>query len=49
MDYQHRFLDGSTADLPLGKIVCVGRNYAAHAKELNAKHQSRIILLDSKR
>ena len=35
MDYQHRFLDGSTADLPLGKIVCVGRNYAAHAKELN--------------
>ncbi len=21
--------------MPLGKVVCVGRNYAAHAKELN--------------
>lgn len=35
MEYQHRFLDGSTADFPVGKVVCVGRNYAAHAKELN--------------
>ena len=35
MKYQHRFLDGTTADLPLGKVVCVGRNYADHAAELN--------------
>lgn len=35
MSYQHRFQDGSAVDLPLGKIVCVGRNYADHAAELN--------------
>ncbi len=34
MEYQHRFLD-RPCDLPLGKVVCVGRNYAEHAKELN--------------
>lgn len=28
-------LDGSPFAAPLGKIVCVGRNYAAHAAELN--------------
>lgn len=28
-------LDQSEFRQPLGKIVCVGRNYAAHAKELN--------------
>jgi 2-keto-4-pentenoate hydratase/2-oxohepta-3-ene-1,7-dioic acid hydratase in catechol pathway len=32
--YSH-FVDGKKWDLPLGKIVCVGRNYAAHARELN--------------
>jgi len=32
--YSH-FVDGKEWDLPLGKIVCVGRNYAAHARELN--------------
>ena len=32
--YNH-FIDGEKSDLPLGKIVCVGRNYAAHARELN--------------
>jgi len=35
MNYQHRYQDGSRIDLPLGKVVCVGRNYAAHAAELN--------------
>ena len=35
MSYLHRFIDASSCDLPLGKVVCVGRNYAAHAKELN--------------
>ncbi len=35
MAYQHRFIHDHALDLPLGKIVCVGRNYADHAKELN--------------
>lgn len=45
MGYQHRFMtpEGSlisVADalgepLPVGKVVCVGRNYAEHARELN--------------
>ncbi len=35
MPYQHRWLAGGSVELPLGKIVCVGRNYAAHARELN--------------
>lgn len=30
-----RFTDGSPAPFELGKIVCVGRNYAEHAQELN--------------
>ncbi len=34
MKYEHRFLDGSPCTLPVGKAVCVGRNYAAHAREL---------------
>ncbi|MDG2501738.1 MAG: fumarylacetoacetate hydrolase family protein [Porticoccaceae bacterium] len=32
--YQH-IVDGDMTSLPLGKVVCVGRNYAAHARELN--------------
>lgn len=34
MTYQHQWQDGSPVNLPVGKVVCVGRNYAAHAKEL---------------
>ena len=34
-DYQHHWKDGAPVRLPLGKIVCVGRNYAEHARELN--------------
>ncbi|PSF06056.1 fumarylacetoacetate hydrolase family protein [Marinobacter fuscus] len=34
-DYQHHWKDGTPVHLPLGKIVCVGRNYAEHARELN--------------
>jgi len=34
MSYQHHWLDGTRINLPVGKAVCVGRNYAAHAKEL---------------
>ena len=32
--YTHT-LDAVPQTLPVGKVVCVGRNYAAHAKELN--------------
>lgn len=34
MEYQHQYLGGEPARLPVGKVVCVGRNYAAHAREL---------------
>ena len=34
MNYVHRWIDGSAIDLPVGKVVCVGRNYAEHAREL---------------
>jgi 2-keto-4-pentenoate hydratase/2-oxohepta-3-ene-1,7-dioic acid hydratase in catechol pathway len=33
--YQHRYLDGSSLDLPVGKVVCIGRNYLEHIRELN--------------
>ena len=33
--YQHISEEGIAIGLPLGKIVCVGRNYADHARELN--------------
>jgi 2-keto-4-pentenoate hydratase/2-oxohepta-3-ene-1,7-dioic acid hydratase in catechol pathway len=46
MTYQHRFVDGSSAALPVGKVVCVGRNYAAHARELgNAVPETPILFL----
>lgn len=35
MSYQHQYTDGTSIHFPLGKVVCVGRNYAEHAKELN--------------
>ncbi len=35
MTYMLRFTHDETATYPLGKIVCVGRNYAEHARELN--------------
>ncbi len=33
-EYQHH-VNGKVSTLPVGKVVCVGRNYVAHAKELN--------------
>jgi len=44
MAYQHVFADDSSCDLPVGKVVCVGRNYAEHAKELNNPIPSEPIL-----
>jgi len=35
MTYQHSFEDGTSCDFPAGKVVCVGRNYVDHIKELN--------------
>ncbi|HDZ56428.1 MAG TPA: fumarylacetoacetate hydrolase family protein [Pseudomonas xinjiangensis] len=35
MAYQHQYDDGTPVNLPMGKVVCVGRNYAEHARELN--------------
>ncbi|MGH8492764.1 MAG: fumarylacetoacetate hydrolase family protein [Moraxellaceae bacterium] len=46
MKYAHTFLDGSPCALPVGKVVCVGRNYAAHARELgNAVTETPILFL----
>ena len=33
MNYKHQYTDGTTIHYPLGKVVCIGRNYAEHAKE----------------
>ncbi|MDO7911773.1 fumarylacetoacetate hydrolase family protein [Pseudomonas sp. 22-AL-CL-001] len=35
MSYKHAYVDGTPIHFPLGKVVCIGRNYAEHAKELN--------------
>ncbi|TWH71417.1 2-keto-4-pentenoate hydratase/2-oxohepta-3-ene-1,7-dioic acid hydratase in catechol pathway [Azomonas agilis] len=35
MSYKHQYTDGTPIHFPLGKVVCIGRNYAEHAKELN--------------
>lgn len=35
MSYQHQYTDGTTIHFAVGKVVCVGRNYTEHAKELN--------------
>ncbi len=35
MNYKHHWLTGEPVNLPVGKAVCVGRNYAAHISELN--------------
>lgn len=34
-DFRIRFAEGGADIGPVGKVVCVGRNYADHAKELN--------------
>ena len=35
LEYKHIDSDGKDIDLPIGKVVCVGRNYLQHIKELN--------------
>lgn len=38
MSYQHQFIDNSPCDLPPGKVVCVGLNYAAHVAEMKSEN-----------
>ncbi|MCX4027169.1 fumarylacetoacetate hydrolase family protein [Endozoicomonas sp. SM1973] len=33
--YHHKWIDGSPINLSCNKVVCIGRNYAAHAAELD--------------
>ncbi|MCF2949776.1 fumarylacetoacetate hydrolase family protein [Paraglaciecola aquimarina] len=35
MRYEHTDQSGNKIDLPVGKVVCVGRNYMLHIQELN--------------
>jgi 2-keto-4-pentenoate hydratase/2-oxohepta-3-ene-1,7-dioic acid hydratase in catechol pathway len=35
MSYHHRWINGDLISLTPSKIVCIGRNYAEHARELN--------------
>jgi 2-keto-4-pentenoate hydratase/2-oxohepta-3-ene-1,7-dioic acid hydratase in catechol pathway len=42
--YKHIDSDGKEIDLPVGKVVCVGRNYLQHVKELNNEVPSEPLL-----
>ncbi len=44
MAYRHRWAGGAETGLPAGKVVCVGRNYADHARELGNEVPSAPIL-----
>ena len=44
MPYTAKFVDGSLFDAAITKVVCVGRNYAEHAEELNNPVPSEPIL-----
>jgi 2-keto-4-pentenoate hydratase/2-oxohepta-3-ene-1,7-dioic acid hydratase in catechol pathway len=44
VSYQHCYTDGTTIPLPVGKVVCVGRNYREHARELNNPVPDRPVL-----
>jgi len=35
MNYKHTYIDGSDCGFPVGKVVCVGRNYDEHIRELH--------------
>lgn len=49
MSYQHKNNQHEGIDLPLGKIICIGRNYALHAKELgNAIPESPLLFIKPK-
>ena len=43
-EYKHIDTDGKVIDLPIGKVVCVGRNYLQHIKELDNEIPSEPLL-----
>jgi 2-keto-4-pentenoate hydratase/2-oxohepta-3-ene-1,7-dioic acid hydratase in catechol pathway len=43
-EYRHIDSDGKRIDLPVGKVVCVGRNYLQHIKELENEVPSEPLL-----
>ncbi len=46
MKYKHRWISSDEIDLPVGKVVCVGRNYAAHISELgNATPEAPVLFI----
>ncbi|SQK75142.1 Uncharacterised protein [Tatumella ptyseos] len=48
--YQHRNWQGELLELPAGKVVCVGSNYAKHISEMGSiTPKSRSSLLNLKR
>ncbi|MBF0626059.1 MAG: fumarylacetoacetate hydrolase family protein [Magnetococcales bacterium] len=42
--YQHVFSDQLLVGLPVGKAVCVGRNYLDHVRELNNPESRKLVL-----
>ncbi len=44
MAYHHVFADGTACDLPPGKAVCVGLNYAAHVAEMGSAKAAEPVL-----
>jgi len=44
MAYRHVFTDGTACDLPAGKAVCVGLNYAAHVAEMGSAKAAEPVL-----
>ncbi|GAC20410.1 fumarylacetoacetate hydrolase family protein [Paraglaciecola arctica] len=44
LEYKHIDSDGKSIDLPVGKVVCVGRNYLQHIKELENEVPSEPLL-----
>ena len=45
-EYRHIDNNGENIDLPLGKVVCVGRNYLQHIKELENEVPSEPLLFN---
>jgi 2-keto-4-pentenoate hydratase/2-oxohepta-3-ene-1,7-dioic acid hydratase in catechol pathway len=43
-EYKHIDSDGKEIDLPVGKVICVGRNYLQHIKELENEVPSEPLL-----
>ena len=44
MTYRHVFAAGTPCDLPPGKVVCVGLNYAAHVAEMGSARAAEPVL-----